>query len=913
MSASDTGRNPDPRWGRLLDLFSRGVELPEGERTAFVLAECADDLTLQNEVLELLAADVKDVRGNLLTNALGAAIEHSGRDHRAALLGRVLGNYRLTSVVGHGGTGTVYLAERADRQYSAQVAVKVVDSAHLYGDLNLRFRAERQILASLNHPNIARLMDAGETPEGQPYLVMEYIHGEPLDRYCDRKNLSLGDRLKLFLDICSAVQYAHQNLIVHRDLKPANILVTATGTPKLLDFGIAKLLDPGEAETNLALTRMSDRLLTPEYASPEQILGRAVTTSADVYALGVILYELMTGLRPFSVPASASQLELERSICVTDPMRPSVAVRRTPGSETTDVAALAEARGLSVDRLSRKLDGDIDAIVMRALRKEVQSRYASVEQLAADVRRFLHSEPVQARQGNWAYYSQRFVRRHAFGVSAGAVFAAFIIAFAITMSVQRQRVAAERDRAEQESARAETVSDFMLDVFAASEPFTSAGREITARELLDRAGSRIRGDLTQAPEVRARLLEAIGLAYRRQNEFDQAITFLGEALHLRRQASDGGGFRQASTLAQLATALRQTGDLEGADRTFKEALAVARQHRHDQSPEYAALLTDLGRVQLMSGNLPAARKYFEESLRLTREVLGPGTREVASVLLELSTVFLWSDDLPGAERFAREGVAIYRTALPELHPDRVLAETRLADCLLAQTRLDEAAPLYTKSLEAQKKLYGGRSQQVADVLDSLSKIRKAQGLLAEAEEYAREAVGIQVEALGPEHFMTAYFRTALAAVLLNRKQYPQAEEELRTALTVYAKTLPPDHQYIAWSEHILGEVLLATNRLPDAEATLTASMNRWKRVNSTEWRSARSASALGEALYRQGRVKAAEPYLVDSYRVLSADKSSDRDAVAKARERVVRFYTDRGQPDKLEAALAASSPASTPR
>ena len=231
-------------------------------------------------------------------------------------------------MLGHGGTGTVYLGERADRQYSAQVAVKIVDSGTMQGDLGLRFRAERQILASLNHPNIARLLDAGETEDGQPYLVMEYVHGEPLDRYCDRQQLDLRARLKLFLEICGAVQYAHQNLIVHRDLKPANILVTAEGSPKLLDFGIAKLLDTGEAAAAMALTRMNDRLLTPEYASPEQILGRPVTTASDVYALGVVLYELLTGLRPYTVPASASQLELERSICITDPLRPSAAVKR---------------------------------------------------------------------------------------------------------------------------------------------------------------------------------------------------------------------------------------------------------------------------------------------------------------------------------------------------------------------------------------------------------------------------------------------------------------------------------------------------------------------------------------------------------------------------------------------------------
>ena len=338
-------------------------------------------------------------------------------------------------MLGHGGTGTVYLGERADRQYSAQVAVKIVDNGTMQGELGLRFRAERQILASLNHANIARLLDAGETEEGNPYLVMEYVHGEPLDRYCDRQQLGVRERLQLFLDICSAVQYAHQNLVVHRDLKPANILVTAEGAPKLLDFGIAKLLDVGgEAAAAMALTRMNDRLLTPEYASPEQILGRPVTTASDVYALGVVLYELLTGLRPYVVPASASQLELERSICITDPLRPSAAVKRAresgPLEGQSEILAVAAARSLAPEKLQKRLTGDIDAIVMRALRKEPQHRYNSIEQLASDVRRYLTREPVQARQGNWLYYSQRFMRRHAFGVSAGAAFIIFIIAFA---------------------------------------------------------------------------------------------------------------------------------------------------------------------------------------------------------------------------------------------------------------------------------------------------------------------------------------------------------------------------------------------------------------------------------------------------------------------------------------------------
>ncbi|HEX7013379.1 MAG TPA: serine/threonine-protein kinase, partial [Steroidobacteraceae bacterium] len=368
----------DRRWAQLQELFSRAIELPQSERDEFIARETAGDEALRKELIELLAFDTGDQTGPL-TNAMGAALDATTRERRKALLGRIVGNYRLVSVLGHGGTGTVYLGERADRQYSAQVAIKMVDSAILHGELGLRFRAERQILASLNHANIARLLDAGETPEGQPYLVMEYVHGEPIDRYCDRSQLDLRARLNLFLEVCAAVQYAHQNLVVHRDLKPANILVTSDGSPKLLDFGIAKLLDAGEAAAALALTRMNDRLLTPEYASPEQILGRPVTTASDVYALGVVLYELLTGLRPYSVPASASQLELERSICITDPPRPSAAVRRAmesgPLEGQSEITAIALARGLTPDKLRRRLLGDLDAIIMRALRKEPQHRY----------------------------------------------------------------------------------------------------------------------------------------------------------------------------------------------------------------------------------------------------------------------------------------------------------------------------------------------------------------------------------------------------------------------------------------------------------------------------------------------------------------------------------------------------------
>lgn len=914
MNGTDSG-NADPRWDRLQELFNQAVDLPAEQRAAFIEQQTIDDSSLRQELMELVECDSGKSTGPL-TSALGAALDKTTRDRRRAVLGRVVSNYKLVSVLGHGGTGTVYLAERADRQYSAQVAVKIIDSATIHGDLGQRFRAERQILASLNHPNIARLIDAGETEEDQPYLVMEYVHGEPLDQYSDRERLDVRARLQLFLDICSAVQYAHQNLIVHRDLKPANILVTAEGAPKLLDFGIAKLLDVGDAAAVLALTRMNDRLLTPEYASPEQILGRAVTTASDVYALGVVLYELLTGLRPYTVPASASQLELERSICISDPLRPSSAIRRAAIAQDPkardQIATVAATRHTSIDKLQRKLLGDIDAIVMRALRKEAQHRYSSVEQLAADIRRYLNREPVQARQGNWVYYSNRFVRRHAFGVSAGAAFAVFLAAFAIAMSIQTQRVAAERDRATVEGNRAEMVSDFMLDVFGASDPFVSQGTEISARQLLDKAAARIRGDLGQHPEVRARLMETMGRAYRRQNEFDQAIAFLQEAVHLRKQLQDTDASKTTTLLTELALAFHQSGDFESADRTLRQAMQLSERELTTNSAEYGQLLTNLGRVKHQMGDLASARKYFEQSLTLNRSLLSPNDPTIAEILQSLSNLYMWENDWEAAERAAREAYAGYSQSYPERHPDRVLSQSTLADVLLARNKIDEAEPLLVESLDSQRLLYGESSTQVAAIYDSLARIKRSQGLHKEAEQYARQALDSQSRSLGENHYMTAYFHSALAYHLVRREEYREAEQHLRRSLDVYAKTLPPDHQYVASSEHMLGELMLNTRRLKDAEALLSASMHRWRRTKASSTRVARSASALGETLYRMGRAEEAEHYLVDGYTVLAADETASSEERIKARERLSRFYTDRGEHQKLQQLMLATTERATP-
>lgn len=840
------------------------------------------------------------------SRAIGAAALDVTREPARTLTGSKIGSYSLVSVLGRGGAGTVYLGERADRQYSGQVAIKIVDNTAVQTSLGVRFRAERQILASLNHPNIARLLDAGETDDGQAYLVMEYVRGEPVDRYCDSLQLDMRARLRLFLDICAAVQYAHQNLIVHRDLKPGNILVTAEGVTKLLDFGIAKLLDTGDFRQLTQLTEHNDRLLTPEFASPEQVLGHAVTTASDVYSLGVVLYQLLCGLRPYDVPGSASRLELERSICVADPPRPSTALQRAmetePGEGQPAIATIALARGASADRLQKQLHGDIDSIVMRALRKEPQHRYGSIDQLAADVRRYLANEPVEARQGNWLYYSQRFVRRHTIGVATSALFLFLVIGVAVVLSFKNHAIAVALDNANQERERAEKVSDFMLKTFRSASPFVNFGREPTARDLLDQAARGIQTDLGQQPEVQAVLLEEMGRSFRQLGLPDRAVGYLQDSLRIQRRLHGSDDARMGLILTELAIVLRETSRFEESDRVFAEALSVSLRSQGQRSYADAKLMVELGRLEMLRSNIQQAREHFTLALNVMRELRGPEDAEVAAVLVELSNVSVWADDLEQAEQTASAAVEIYKSA-PQYHPDRVMADFRLAEILMYRGQIDSAAPLFERALAAQRLLYGNNNDIVAYTLGSLAQVRIAQNNIREAEALIREALAMHRGSGSAAGNKIGHLQTLLATVLMRQSKFAEAESLLRDTLDVYAKHLPRDHQYVASAEHYLGETLMGAGKLSDAEATLTEAMNRWKRTDAPSWRAARSASALGEVLYKEGRIQDAEQYLVAGFRELSADPHADQDAKKKARERVARFYVDRGQRQKFDELL----------
>ncbi len=477
------------------------------ERPAFLDRTCGTDAQLRNEIDALLAADAPD-------RALH--IEHMVRDDSPSgpdpFLGMRLGAWQVIDLIGRGGMGSVYRAERADGQYEQQVALKVVQSMAAQGHGSSRFHAERHILARVTHPNIARLIDAGLTPEGSAYLVMEYVDGSPITTYCDEQRLTIEDRLRLFRAVSNATQHAHQSLVVHRDLKPANIFVSQTGEVKLLDFGIAKLLEPERA--SIETTARELRVLTPGYAAPEQLRGDPVTTATDVYVLGVVLYELLTGEHPAEV----------------DPVAPSQAIRSraesTEEAVRADLARMCAARRTTAAKLARRLNGDVDRVVMKALRVEPDRRYVSAGQLSEEIERLLDGRPVMAQPDTLMYRTRRFVGRHRVGVGMVAALVVLSTAFAIVAGLQARAVASQRDRAQIEARRAERVALLAADLFKLAEPAAGRGENITARELLAQASARIDSELQGDAATQAALLNVLGRVYANLGLHDRAIDVL---------------------------------------------------------------------------------------------------------------------------------------------------------------------------------------------------------------------------------------------------------------------------------------------------------------------------------------------------------------------------------------------------
>lgn len=885
--------DPD-RWRRLETLFRRSLREPPEGRRALLETECADDPHLLARVLSLLEAD-EEAEG-FLEEPVSVADPDPERER--------IGPYRLVRTLGVGGMSTVYLAVRDDDAFEHQVAIKVVRQEAVRRDLLRRFLVERQILASLEHPYIARLFDGDTTDDGRPYFVLEYVEGEPLDVYCDRRRLPLAERVDLFRKVCEAVHHAHRHLVVHRDLKPGNILVTAEGVPKLLDFGIAKILDPRTFPRPVARTLTALRPMTPLYASPEQVRGEAVTTASDVYSLGVLLYRLLAGCGPYRTP-SRTPREIERAIEEESPAAPSVAVRDPAafGPQTATPETVAEARGVSPRTLHRNLVGDLDNIALTALRKEPARRYTSVLELAEDLERYLAGRPVRARPDTFPYRAGKFVRRHRVGVAMAAVLLLTVIGFAAVMAVQALTIARERDAARLERDKAWTVADFLRDTFTNADPGESLGASLTAREILDRGAERIPDELADQPELQATLMTTIGTVYTNLGLYEEAQTQLERALDIRREVLPSDHPDTAESLSQLAELRFHQGRYDDAQPLLEEAREILEARPEPDPRRLGDVINSLAAIHHLRGDLDRAEPLYQQALAIQRRRRGEEPGELATTLGNFAILMQQKGDLPAAEPLFREALDIRRQQWGDVHPEIAFALANLAANVHEQGRMKDAEALHRQALAMRRKVFGDDHPEVAQSLSSLATSLDQQGEHGAAEPLFREAVELQVRHLGPDHPFTLTTRNNLGILLRNLGRPTEAEEELRRTVEGRRKALGASHPDVAVTLLNLANALLDQRELEAAEPLLQETLEINRGALGRHFATAQALEGLVRLRRLQGRTAETEPLLQEALDIHRETVGEDHLYTAVSLTSLGELLLEQGKPGEAEPLL----------
>ncbi len=819
------------------------------------------------------------------------------------------GAYRLVEHIASGGMGVVYLAERDDGQVRHQAAVKILRRGLDAEDQVKRFMSERQILAQLEHPNIARLLDAGVTDDHRPYFVMEYVQGEHIDAYCDGRGLGVRERVALIRDVALAVDYAHRNLVVHRDLKPSNILVTADAQVKLLDFGVAKLLDVDPEATTM--TGPGVRLMTPGYASPEQVTGDRITTATDVYVLGLLLYELLTGGRAQNTDGLALA-EIEELVVHGDVPRPSDAAtlqtraEKAAGRGAPDPAEVARARGTTPGRLRSLLRGDLDRIVAVALRKEPERRYPSAQAMADDLQRFLDGEPIQARRDSAVYRVGKFVRRRWPMVAAAAVFLAMLVIYAVTVSIQARQIARERDRARASQAQAEAVTAYLVQMFQASDPSEARGDTLTARELLDAGVKRVE-ELGAQPEVQAQLLDVMGRVYQSLGRFEQAHDLLARSLQVRRRVHGEvhGGVAEAWTHLGDLSSMR--GRYDEAEAQLRKALAIHEVTHGRESAESATDLHQLGAVLVDKGDREQGKALFEEALAIRRRVLPPDHLDIAESLSGLAYAAASVGDFAEMERRHAEALALLRQKLPSPHPRLALGLNNLAAAVESRGRYDEAARLHREALAMRRVLFGDEHPAVANSLNNLTTTFIRQGKLDDAEPLAREVIAIRKRLLGPGHPSTGTALNNLAVLLFRAGRPADAVPVMQEARTAARTRLAEDHPLVLTIDASLATMIAAQGKDREAEDLFKTTLARGVATLGPDHPDVTACRfGYGRFLAERRRFAEAEPLMARSYELRRKQLGPKHPDTARTGRELAALYRSTGdaaRADEIERAL----------
>ena len=819
------------RWERLQSLFHDATSLPAGEQLAFLRDACRGDDALAADVLSMLE---EDAAGSSLLDLGVADVAHQvlGASHPASLPPERFGPYRITKLLGEGGMGVVYLAERDD--LGSVAAVKILRDAWLSPARRERFIAEQRLLAQLNHPSIARLFDADTLADGTPWFAMEYVEGVPLTEYCRAHACSLDERLRLFRGVCEAVQHAHRHLVVHRDLKPSNIFVTQSGTVKLLDFGISKQLDRVDGAVDL--TRTGLRLMTPAYAAPEQIRDGQTGIHTDVYALGVVLYELLAGRRPFEL-SNLTPAEAVSVVMSHEPEKPSTAARRAGAS--------------------RASGAELDVLCLTAMHRDPARRYATVDALIRDVDHYLQHEPLEAHRDTVGYRIRKFTRRNWRPLSAAAAVLLAVVGLVVFYTLQ---LASARNAAVAETARTQRIQRFMLNLFAGGDEAAGPAENLRVITLVDRGVQEARS-LDAEPAVQAELYETLGGIYQKLGSFDRADSLLNSALDQRRALFGPDHPDVSATLVALGLLRVDQAKLQEGEALIRRGLEANRRTRPSDHPAVAHATSALGRVLQERGQYDEAITVLEEAVRAYSKT-GPATPDLADSMYELANTHFYAGHYALSDSLNRRVLEINRRLYGERHPhvSQVLINlganqyewgnykeaeqiyrqaldmtqswygkdhymtaanlTMLGRALIRQNRQDEAVDLLGQALSIRERVYGKAHPQVASTLNELGSVALLRGNLDEAEKHFRRMADTYRAVYGDTHYLLGIARSNLASVYVARKQYVDAERLYREVIARFTAAQGADHLNTGIARIKLGRALVGQDRYAEAESEI---------------------------------------------------------------------------------------------